>query len=78
MFLIDDILLAPLHGIIWTGRKLDEVIQREENDENRMKEKLLELQTMLELDEIDEDEYGRRETAILERLEEMQSEREEA
>jgi len=69
MFLLDDILLAPVHGIIWLGQKMDEIITGEENNENTLKEKLLELQSLLELGRIDEDEYRRRETAILERLE---------
>lgn len=77
MFLLDSILLAPLHGVIWLGGKLNEVIQREENDESRLKEKLLELQTRLELDEIGEDEYRRRETELLERLEAIRAEKEE-
>jgi len=77
MFLLDDILLAPVNGVIWMGRKLNEVIQHEENDEGKLKENLLELQTKLELDEISEEEYRRQETALLERLEAIQSEREE-
>jgi len=76
MFLIDDILLAPLHGVIWMGRKLNEVIEHEEHDEGKLKENLLELQTKLELDEIDEDEYRRQETILLERLEAIQEEKE--
>jgi hypothetical protein len=76
MFLLDDILLAPVHGVIWMGRKLNEVIQHEEHNEGKLKERLLELQTKLELDEISEEEYRRQETALLERLEAMQKERE--
>lgn len=71
MFLLDDILLAPVHGIIWLGEKIDEIIAKEENDENTLKERLLELQSLLELGKINEDEYRRRETAILERLEQI-------
>ncbi|MBU4393369.1 MAG: gas vesicle protein GvpG [Actinobacteria bacterium] len=76
MFLLDDILLAPLHGVIWMGRKFNEVIQHEENDEGKMKENLLELQTKLMMDEISEEEYRRQETALLERLEAIQEEKE--
>ena len=76
MFLLDDILLAPLHGVIWMGRKLNEVIQHEEHNENRLKENLLELQTKLMMDEISEDEYRRQETTLLERLEAIQEEKE--
>lgn len=71
MFLLDDILLAPLHGVVWLGQKIDEIITKEENDESSLKEKLLELQTLLELGKITEEEYRRRETALLERLEQI-------
>ena len=74
MFLLDDILLAPLHGVIWLGDKLNEVIQHEEHNENRLKENLLELQMRLDMGELSEDEYRRRETELLERLEAIQDE----
>lgn len=76
MFLLDTILLAPLHGVIWLGGKLDEIIKREENDEGRLKENLLELQAKLELNQIGEEEYRRRETELLERLEAIQERQE--
>ncbi|MBU0486205.1 MAG: gas vesicle protein GvpG [Proteobacteria bacterium] len=76
MFLLDDILLAPVHGVIWLGGKLNEVIQHEENDEGKLKENLLELQAKLDLGEIGEDEYRRQETALLEHLEAIQEEKE--
>ena len=75
MFLLDDILLAPLHGVIWMGDKLNEVIQHEEHNENRLKENLLELQSKLDMGEISEDEYRRQETDLLERLEAIQEEK---
>ena len=76
MFLLDDILLAPVHGVMWLGGKLNEVIQHEANDEGKLKENLLELQSKLDLGEISEDEYRRQETALLERLEAIQDENE--
>ena len=48
MFLLDDILLAPLKGVVWLGEKIDEVIKSEELDETRLKDTLLELQMRLE------------------------------
>ncbi len=68
MFLIDDILLAPLKGIIWLGQKINEVAERELSDEGRIKEKLMELQLRFELDEISEDEYNKQEKELLARL----------
>ena len=68
MFIIDTILLAPIKGIIWLGEKIKEVADKELNDEGRIKEKLMELQFKLELDEISEEEYNRQEKELLERL----------
>lgn len=68
MFLIDDILLAPLKGVIWLGKKIDEVVRKELYDEERIKEKLMELQFRFELDEISEKEYKKQEKELLARL----------
>jgi len=68
MFLIDSILLAPIKGVIWLGKKFNEVIERETSDEGVIKEKLMELQLQFELDEISEDEYNKKEKELLERL----------
>ena len=78
MFLIDDILLAPLHGIIWLGKKINEVAEREFSDEGLIKEKLMQLQLRFEMDEISEDEYNKQEKEILERLEAIRKAKEEA
>ena len=68
MFLIDDILLAPLKGVIWVAEKVKEVAEQELYDEGRIKEKLMELQLKLELEEISEEEYKKEEKELLERL----------
>jgi len=68
MFLIDDILLAPLKGVIWLGQKINEIAEKEVSDEGRVKEKLMELQLRFELDEINEDEYNKQEEELLARL----------
>lgn len=77
MFLLDDILLAPVKGIVWLGEKIDGMIKTAEQDESRLKETLLELQMRLDLGRIDEDEYRRQETALLERLDAIRTEKEE-
>ena len=71
MFLIDDILFAPLNGMVWLGNKINEVVEREFSDEGRIKEKLMELQLRFELDEISEEEYNRQEKELLERLDKI-------
>jgi len=68
MFLIDDILLAPLKGVVWLGKKINEVVEKELFDEGRIKERLIELQLKFELNEISEEEYNRQEKELLERL----------
>ncbi|NCU33555.1 MAG: gas vesicle protein GvpG [Candidatus Moranbacteria bacterium] len=76
MLLIDDILLAPLKGIIFLGKKIDELVQKEISDEGRIKERLMELQLKFEMDEISVEEYDRRETELLEMIERIQKEKE--
>jgi len=73
MFIIDSILLSPLKGLVWLGEKINEVAEKEVSDEGRIKENIMELQLRFELDEIDEDEYTRRETELLDRLDEIRS-----
>ena len=68
MFLIDSILLAPLKGVIWMGQKLGDMAQTELTDKGRIKEELMALQLKFELDEINEQEYNRREKELLDRL----------
>lgn len=68
MFLIDDILLAPLNAVVWLGKKLNDVAVSEFSDEGNIKEKLMELQLRFELDEISEEELIKQENELLERL----------
>jgi hypothetical protein len=65
MFLIDDILLAPLKGIVFLAEKINEVIEKETSDEGSIKERLMALQLKFEMDEIDEEEYDRQEDELL-------------
>ena len=69
MFLIDDILLSPLKGLVWIAGKIDDMCVKEMTDEGRVMEELMALQLRFEMDEITEAEYNRREKEILERLE---------
>ncbi|MEI6422261.1 MAG: gas vesicle protein GvpG [Lentisphaerota bacterium] len=68
MFILDDILLSPLKGLVWLAEKVDEVAQKELYDKDTLKAKLMELQLRFELDEITEAEYTRQEAELLERL----------
>lgn len=68
MFLIDDILLSPLKAVVWLGKRINEIVEMELSDEDRIKERLMELRLKFELDEIGEDEYNRQEKELLARL----------
>ncbi|NQU86935.1 MAG: gas vesicle protein GvpG [Mariniphaga sp.] len=75
MFIIDDLLMAPLKGIIFLGKKINEVIEKEMSDEGSIKERLMALQLKFEMDEIDEEEYDKREDELLELLENIRKEK---
>lgn len=75
MFLIDSILLAPLKGVIFIAEKVNEVINKERSDEGTIKERLMALQLKFEMDEIDEEEYDKREDELLELLENIRKDK---
>lgn len=68
MFLIDNILLAPVKGVVWLGEKLNEIAERELSDTGRIKEELMALQLQFELDQIGEQKYNEKEKELLDRL----------
>lgn len=69
MFILDDIFMAPIKGIVFLAEKVKEVADREMvDDENKLKQKLQEAQMLFEMDQISEEEYDKREQNILKRL----------
>ena len=68
MFLIDDILLAPVTGFKFILGQIQKIADRELNDDTLIKEQLLELQMRLELEEISDEEYAEREAELFARL----------
>jgi len=76
MFLLDDILLAPLKGVIWLGKKVNEVGEKKLYDEGGIKEELMALQLRFELDEISRQEYDQKENELLDRLDAITKSRE--
>ncbi|HSE25127.1 MAG TPA: gas vesicle protein GvpG [Pyrinomonadaceae bacterium] len=68
MFLIDDILLAPVSGFKFILGQIQKMADQELNDDTVIKEQLLELQMRLELDEISEADYQEREAELFARL----------
>jgi len=75
MFIIDDMLFAPLKGIIFIAEQINEVIEKEMSDEGAIKERLMALQLKFEMDEIDEEEYDKREDELLKLLENVRAEK---
>jgi uncharacterized membrane protein len=71
VFIIDDILFAPLNGLIFVANKINDVVEKETSDEGTVKERLMALQLRFELDEIDEEEYDREEDELLQKLEKI-------
>ena len=70
MFIIDDILLAPLKGVVYLAKKIHELAEEElEDTGDKLKRELLDLQMLFETDQISEEEYQKKEKNILERLE---------
>jgi hypothetical protein len=80
MGLLTNILLAPFLGPVWGTRwtleKVDRVVKEELTDDTPVKEELMELQLKLEMGEIDDAEYTRRETELMQRLREVRDWRE--
>jgi hypothetical protein len=81
MGLFKHLLFWPVTGPMFLTRfALDKVhgaVRQELTDDTPLKEELLQLQFMLELGDIDEEEYERREAEIMERLREVRRWREE-
>jgi hypothetical protein len=80
MGLLTNILLfpvtGPIAGIQWTLRKVQQVAEEELTDDSVVKQELMELQMQLELGDIDDEEYVRREAELMQRLRDVRAWRE--
>ena len=80
MGLLTNILLAPFLGPVWGTRwtleKVDGVVREELTDDTPIKEDLMALQLQLEMGEIDDAEYVKREADIMQRFREVREWRE--
>jgi hypothetical protein len=80
MGLLTNILLSPFLGPIWgtkwTLDKVDRAVREELTDDMPIKEDLMALQLQLEMGEIDDAEYVRREKEIMQRFREVREWRE--
>jgi hypothetical protein len=72
MGLLTNILLAPflgpIYGTKWTLDKVDRVVREELTDDTPIKEDLMALQLQLEMGEIEDDEYVKREAELMKQL----------
>ena len=75
MLIIDDLLLAPIQGVIWVVEKIGEAAQEDQDNESvTITNSLSELYKLLETGQINEEEFDSREKTLLDRLEELTSE----
>lgn len=62
-------IFLPIKGIRFIAKKLSDIAEEDITDTSKIQEELLELQMRYEMDEITEEEYDKKETKLLERLE---------
>jgi hypothetical protein len=68
-------MFLPFKGLIFLAEKINEVIEKETSDEGTIKERLMALQLKFEMDEIDEEEYDKREDELLKLLENIREQK---
>jgi hypothetical protein len=80
MGLLSKILLfpvaGPIAGIRWSLEQVQTVVETELTDDSAIKQELMELQMLVELGDIDDEEYKRREARLMQQLREVRSWRE--
>ncbi len=75
MLLIDDLLASPFKFVLWVMEQVHDAAEQEMREEaERIPLQLAELYRMLEAGQIGEDEFERRERALLSRLDELKGE----
>jgi hypothetical protein len=72
VFVVDDLLLAPVHGLFWIFREIHNAAQEEVASEpERIAAELRDLYMMLETGRISEEQFDAQEKALLDRLDEL-------
>jgi Gas vesicle protein G len=81
MFLLDDILMLPLKlpvaGFNWIMKQIQTMANEELLNDQPWKERLIELQMMLEVGDLTEEEYAREEAQVFAALRDIRARREE-
>ncbi len=71
-FLLDDLLLAPIKGVVFIAEKIKEQAEGEFLNEEGIRQELRELYQLVETGKISEEEFTQREEQLVERLEEIE------
>lgn len=81
MFLLDDLLMLPFKlpvaGFNWVMKQIQTMADEELNNDQPWKERLIELQMMIEVGDITEEEYAVQEAEVFTALREIRARREE-
>ena len=67
---------GPIAGIRWSLGQVQTVVETELTDDSAIKQELMELQMLVELGDIDDEEYKRREARLMQQLREVRAWRE--
>lgn len=74
MFLLDDLFLAPFHGVKFVAESVYDAAQEEiENERQALRDEINDLYMQLETGEISEETFEQREEEILDRLEALEA-----
>ncbi len=76
-FLVDDILLLPITGVRWVMKQIQTMVDEELMNDQPWKERLIELQMMLEVGDITEEEFTLQEAEVFQALRDIRARREE-
>ena len=68
MFILDDIILAPIKGVYSLVKIIHDQMEEELYDPDKIQQELMQLQLQFEMDQIDEETYDEQEAALLEML----------
>jgi hypothetical protein len=81
MFLLDDILMLPMKlpiaGFNWIMKQIQTLANEELMNDQPWKERLIELQMMLEVGDLTEEEYTQQEAQVFQALREIRARKEE-
>jgi len=79
MFLVDDLLMSPIKGVLWVFKEIHKATQQElAGEEQAITASLSELYMKLDTGQITEEEFSAQEKALLDRLDRLQGQMEPA